>query len=101
MIGASPEWGDPLPDLLWKKQLTTSNFPYELENTRVSNLRDINYNLREMSSAASIKYIDPIDIWCKENTCLTYQNKVNFYTIQIDGDHLSVNAAKEIVKLFN
>ena len=101
LIGASPEWGDSLPDLLWKKQLTISNFPYELENTRVSNLRDINYNLREMSSAASIKYIDPIDIWCKENICLTYQNKVNFYTIQIDGDHLSVNAAKEIVKLFN
>jgi peptidoglycan/LPS O-acetylase OafA/YrhL len=99
LIGSSPEWGEPLPDLLWKTQLSTLNIPTEMENSRAGNLRDINFNLREMSEAAMIQYIDPMDIWCISNNCITHRNLDLFYTIQIDGDHLSVTAAREITNL--
>ena len=99
LIGASPEWGEPLPDLLWKTQLSTSNVPTEMENPRAPNLRDINFNLREMADAAKIQYIDPMDIWCSPINCITHRDSNEFYTIQIDGDHLSVAASQEIINL--
>jgi hypothetical protein len=99
LIGASPEWGEPLPDLLWKTQLSTSNVPTEMENPRAANLRDINFNLREMAEAAKIQYIDPMDIWCSSINCITHRDSNEFYTIQIDGDHLSVAASQEITSL--
>jgi len=100
LVGTSPEWGDPLPEILWKQQLDNAFFEEKMSNNRVANLRDINFNLKEMSDAAQIQFIDPLEIWCESEICLTYRNKDEFYVIQIDGDHLSVGAAKEIVNLF-
>jgi peptidoglycan/LPS O-acetylase OafA/YrhL len=100
LVGTSPEWGDPLPEILWKQQLSKSFFDEKMLNSRVANLRDINYNLIEMSDAAQIQFIDPLKIWCESEICSTYRDKDDFYVIQIDGDHLSVGAAKEIVNLF-
>jgi hypothetical protein len=100
LVGTSPEWGEPLPEILWKQQLSKSFFDEKMLNNRVANLRDINYNLIEMSDAAQIQFIDPLKIWCESEICSTYRDKDDFYVIQIDGDHLSVGAAKEIVNLF-
>ena len=100
LVGASPEWSDPLPEILWKQQLDNNTFEEKISNTRVANLRDINFNLKEMSEAAQIQFIDPLDIWCEKDICTTFRNKDEFYVIQIDSDHLSVGAAKEIVNLF-
>ena len=100
LVGASPEWSDPLPEILWKQQLDNNSFEEKISNTRVANLRDINFNLKEMSDAAQIQFIDPLDIWCEKDICATFRNKDEFYVIQIDSDHLSVGAAKEIVNLF-
>lgn len=99
LIGTSPEWDEPLPDLLWKTQLATSDVPTEMENWKVGNLRNINFNLREMSEAAKIQYIDPMDIWCTSINCITHRDWEDFYTIQTDGDHLSVAAGLEITRL--
>jgi hypothetical protein len=100
LVGTSPEWGDPLPEILWKQQLGNAFFEEKISNNRVANLRDINFNLKEMSDAAQIQFIDPLEIWCESEICTTFRNKDDFYVIQIDGDHLSVGAAKEIVDLF-
>ena len=100
LVGSSPEWGDPLPEILWKNQLENGTFEEKISNNRVGNLRDINFNLREMSDAAQIQFVDPLAIWCETDICITHRNKVDFYTIQIDGDHLSVGAAKELVNQF-
>ena len=100
LVGASPEWSDPLPEILWKQQLNNKTFEEKISNVRVANLRDINFNLKEMSDAAQIQFIDPLDIWCEKDICTTFRNKDEFYVIQIDSDHLSVGAAKEIVNLF-
>jgi peptidoglycan/LPS O-acetylase OafA/YrhL len=100
LVGSSPEWGDPLPEILWKNQLANGTFEEKISNSRVGNLRDINFNLREMSDAAQIQFVDPLEIWCEIDICITHRNKVDFYTIQIDGDHLSVGAAKELVNQF-
>lgn len=100
LVGTSPEWGDPLPEILWKQQLDNAFFEEKMSNNRVANLRDINFNLKEMSDAAQIQFIDPLEIWCESDICTTHRNKDDFYVIQIDGDHLSVGAAKEIVDLF-
>jgi peptidoglycan/LPS O-acetylase OafA/YrhL len=100
LVGASPEWDDPLPEILWKQQLSNAFFEEKISNTRVANLRNINFNLKEMSDAAQIEFIDPLGIWCESEICTTYRNKDDFYVIQTDGDHLSVGAAQEIVDLF-
>jgi peptidoglycan/LPS O-acetylase OafA/YrhL len=100
LVGTSPEWGDPLPEVLWKQQLGNAFFEEKMSNNRVANLRDINFNLIEMSDAAQIQFIDPLEIWCESDMCTTFRNKDEFYVIQIDGDHLSVGAAQEIVDLF-
>jgi hypothetical protein len=100
LVGTSPEWGDPLPELLWKQQLTNTSFDEKMSNKRVANLRDINFNLIEMSDAAQIQFINPLEIWCENEICTTHRNKDEFYVIQIDGDHLSVGAAQEVVDLF-
>ena len=100
LVGSSPEWGDPLPEILWKNQLENGTFEEKISNNRVGYLRDINFNLREMSDAAQIQFVDPLEIWCETDICITHRNKVDFYTIQIDGDHLSVGAAKELVNQF-
>ena len=100
LVGSSPEWGDPLPEILWKNQLENGTFEEKISNNRVGYLRDINFNLREMSDAAQIQFVDPLAIWCETDICITHRNKVDFYTIQIDGDHLSVGAAKELVNQF-
>lgn len=99
LVGASPEWVEPLPELLWKRQMINGFFEEELSNIRVGNLRDINFNLKEMSDAAQINFIDPLNIWCNEENCTTHRDNGDFYLIQIDGDHLSVGAAREIVNL--
>lgn len=100
LVGSSPEWGESLPGLLWKLELAQSGDYAKLPNTRVSNLRDINFNLKDMASAASIQYVDPLDLWCELENCLTYRDRDNFYTMQIDEDHLSIGAGKEIVQTF-
>jgi peptidoglycan/LPS O-acetylase OafA/YrhL len=100
LVGTSPEWGDPLPEMLWKQQLGNAFFEEKMSNNRVANLRDINFNLKEMSDAAQIQFIDPLEIWCESDICTTHRSKDDFYVIQIDGDHLSVGAAQEIVDLF-
>jgi hypothetical protein len=100
LVGASPEWGEPLPEILWKQQLSKSFFEEKISNIRVANLRDINFNLKEMSDAAQIQFIDPLKVWCDNDICTTHRDKDEFYVIQIDGDHLSVGAAQEIVDLF-
>jgi len=100
LVGTSPEWGDPLPELLWKQQLGNAFYEEKMSNNRVANLRDINFNLKEMSDAAQIQFINPLEIWCESEICTTYRDKDEFYVIQIDGDHLSVSAAQEIVDRF-
>ena len=100
LVGTSPEWGDPLPEILWKQQLGNAFYEEKMSNNRVANLRDINFNLKEMSDAAQIQFINPLEIWCESEICTTYRDKDEFYVIQIDGDHLSVSAAHEIVDLF-
>ncbi len=98
LIASSPEWGEPLPNSLWKEAISNSSFSQFLPNSRVSSLRDINFNLNEMAADAKIFYLDPLSTWCNRESCKTY-NFPNFYLYQIDADHLSIGSAREVLQL--
>ena len=99
LIANSPEWDEDLPMYLWKQQIGQKLNNSYIENNRVEVLQNINLNLREMALAAEIEYIDPMDFFCKGNTCKAFNwtNNQDFYPIQIDTDHLSVGASKEVL----
>ena len=99
LLASSPEWSESLPESLWRSAILNSNIPQYLPNQKINVLNDINFNLKEMAVDAKINYVDPIEIWCDDDNCKTY-NSMNFYLNQIDTDHLSVGSAAEILKLF-
>ena len=99
LLASSPEWPEPLPEILWRSAILNSNMPQYLPNQKISVLNDINFNLNEMAVDAKINFIDPIKIWCDNQNCKTYNSK-KFYLNQIDTDHLSIDSAAEILKLF-
>ena len=99
LIANSPEWDEDLPMYLWKQQIGQKLINSYIENNRVNVLQNINLNLKEMALAAGIEYIDPMDFFCKGNTCkaFTWTSNQDFYPTQIDTDHLSVGASKEVL----
>ena len=99
LIANSPEWDEDLLMYLWKQQISQKLNSNYIQNNRVEVLQNINLNLEEMALAAEIDYIDPMDFFCKGDTCkaFTWINNQDFYPIQIDTDHLSVGAAKEVL----
>ena len=100
LISSNPEWNESLPELLWKYQISSGEVPETLDNPTYYNLRDINFNLEEMASAAGIVYIDLLKMLCKENQCQTYYLEEDFYPVNFDGDHLTVYVGRRIVREF-
>jgi len=103
LIASSPEWDEDLPMYLWKQQINQEISNNYIPNNRVEVLQNINLNLKEMALAAEIDYIDPLDFFCKGDTCkaFTWIDNQDFYPIQIDTDHLSVGASKEVLMNLN